>query len=92
MKAYCGTAPRYALHGPYHSTEYGFSVTDESFLFEFLVCEIFQAGFSWLIVLTRREGPKFAFDNFRFERVAAFTDPDVERLLQVTSILRNGKK
>ena len=89
---YCDTAPGHSLHGPYHDTEYGFPVTDESILFERLVLEIFQAGLSWLIVLKKREGFRIAFENFDVERVAAFVDHDVERLLQDTSIIRNRKK
>ena len=92
MTTYCVTAPGHPLHGPYHDTEYGFPVIDESILFERLVLEIFQAGLSWLIVLTKREGFKIAFENFHVESVAAFTDHDVKRLLNDTSIIRNRKK
>ena len=92
MTTYCDTAPEHPLHGPYHDTEYGFPVNDESMLFERLVLEIFQAGLSWLLVLTKREGFKIAFKDFDVEKVAVFTDHDVERLMQDTSIIRNRKK
>ena len=92
MTTYCDTAPGHPLHGPYHDTEYGFPVNEETILFERLLLEIFQAGLSWSIILTKRPGFKLAFKHFDVEKVAAFTDNDVERLLQDTSIIRNRKK
>jgi len=92
VSTYCETAPGHPLHGPYHDTEYGFPATDESVLFERLILEIFQAGLSWLIVLKKREGFRIAFENFDVDRVAAFREQDIERLVQDASIIRNRKK
>ena len=92
MSTYCDAAPGHPVHGPYHDTEYGFPVTDESVLFERLILEIFQAGLSWLIILKKREGFKIAFENFNLDRVAAFQEQDIERLVQDASIIRNRKK
>ena len=92
MSTYCEAAPGHPLHGPYHDTEYGFPVTEESVLFERLILAIFQAGLSWLIVLKKREGFKIAFENFNVARVAAFQDQDIDRLVQDASIIRNRKK
>jgi hypothetical protein len=40
------------IYVDYHDTEWGAPVTDDHGLFEFLVLETFQAGLSWLIVLS----------------------------------------
>ncbi len=34
MSGYCKIAPGHEFHGPYHDTEYGFPVEDESALAE----------------------------------------------------------
>ena len=53
---------------------------------------IFRSGFSWRVV--REKWPNFqrAFDNFDVERVAAYDERDLERLLSDAGIVRNGRK
>ncbi len=90
--AYCLAAPAHPLHGPYHDTEYGFPAGDESVLFERLVLEINQAGLSWLTVLRKRPAFRAALAGFDVDRVAAFDDADVARLLGDAGIVRNRLK
>ena len=92
MPTYCDFAPGHPLHGPYHEFEYGFPCADESVLFERLVLEIMQAGLSWLIVLRKREAMARAFASYDVDRVAAFGEADVARLLADPGIIRNRKK
>jgi DNA-3-methyladenine glycosylase I len=61
-------------------------------LFEFLILESAQAGLSWITVLRKRENYRIAFANFDAEKVAKFTEEDVERLLQDQGIIRNRLK
>lgn len=89
---YCRAAPSHPLHGPYHDQEYGFPAEDESLLFERLVLEINQAGLSWLTVLQKREAFRAAFANYKVDRVAAFDERDVARLLADAGIVRNRLK
>jgi len=90
--AYCLAAPSHPLHGPYHDTEYGFPAEGESVLFERLVLEINQAGLSWLTVLQKRAAFRTAFAGFDVDRVAAFGQPDIDRLLADAGIVRNRQK
>ncbi|WP_294627122.1 DNA-3-methyladenine glycosylase I [uncultured Rothia sp.] len=76
----------------YYDTEWGMPVTDERGLFEALSLETFQVGLSWRTILARREAFRRAFEGFDPERVAAFTDQDVARLLQDEEIIRNERK
>ncbi|MBB4286601.1 DNA-3-methyladenine glycosylase I [Roseospira goensis] len=92
MNWYCDVAPGHPLHGPYHDTEYGVPVTDETVLFERLCLEVFQAGLSWLLVLKKRPALNAAFDGFVVDRVAAFDDADRARLLADAGIIRNRRK
>lgn len=87
--AWCGTDPLYVS---YHDEEWGKPVYDDQTLFEFLVLESAQAGLSWITVLRKRENYRKAFGNFDVSKVAAFTEEDIERLLQDEGIIRNRLK
>lgn len=76
----------------YYDTEWGLPVTDEAGLFERLSLEAFQAGLSWAVVLKKRPAFREAFCHFDPEKVADFGEPEVERLLADTSIIRNETK
>lgn len=86
---WCGTDPLYIK---YHDEEWGKPVYDDKTLFEFLILEGAQAGLSWITILRRREGYRQAFANFDAAKVAAFTDADVERLMNDAGIIRNRLK
>jgi DNA-3-methyladenine glycosylase I len=87
--SWAGTDP---LYNKYHDEEWGKEVHDDHTLFEFLILESAQAGLSWITILRRREGYRKAFADFDVHKVAAFTDEDVERLMQDTGIIRNRLK
>jgi len=89
---YCDFAKGDPVHGPYHDTEYGFPVTDESRLFERLLLEINQAGLNWELILKKREGFRAAYEGFDVDRVAQYGESDRERLLQDARIIRNKLK
>jgi DNA-3-methyladenine glycosylase I len=76
----------------YHDTEWGYPVSDDIRLFEKVCLEGFQSGLSWLTILTKRENFRSAFANFDFNRVATFTDEDVERLVLNAGIVRHRGK
>ena len=86
------TERAHALHKAYHDAEYGVPSRDESVLFERLVLEIAQAGLSWETILKKREGYRRAFEGFDVDRVAAYGDADVARLLADPGIVRNRLK
>lgn len=90
--AYCLAAPGSALHGPYHDKEYGFPSGEEPVLFERLALEINQAGLSWATVLRKRDAFRAAFAGFDVDRVAAFDQTDVDRLMADPGIIRNRLK
>lgn len=76
----------------YYDTEWGMPVFDEAGVFERLSLEAFQAGLSWLTVLRKRQAFREAFAGFHPERIAEFSDADVERLLGNQDIIRNRAK
>jgi DNA-3-methyladenine glycosylase I len=87
---------RWALSSPemlaYHDQEWGVPVRDERTLFEFLTLEGAQAGLSWSLILSKREGYRKAFAGFAPELVARFEKSDVDRLVRDPAIVRNRQK
>ena len=77
--SWCSAAPEFLS---YHDTEWGFPVGDDTRLFEKLSLESFQSGLSWRTILVKRENFRAAFHNFEFEKIARFTERDVDRLLK----------
>jgi DNA-3-methyladenine glycosylase I len=76
----------------YHDEEWGVPVHDDKVMFESLVLESAQAGLSWYTILKKREGYRTLFIDFDVNKVARFTNDDVERLMQDASIVRNRLK
>ena len=88
----CAWAEGDPIMAAYHDTEWGVPVLDSRALWEMLMLEGFQAGLSWRTILHRREGFRAAFAGFDPEKVAAFTEADVERLMQNAGIIRARAK
>lgn len=76
----------------YHDHEWGMPVADDRRLYEKICLEGFQAGMAWITILRKREAFRDAFDGFDFERVARYTDRDVDRLMANPGIVRNRSK
>jgi DNA-3-methyladenine glycosylase I len=87
--AWHGNLPDYLA---YHDKEWGRPVADDIRLFEKICLEGFQSGLSWLTILRKRENFRKAFAGFDFDKVATFTDKDVERLLLDAGIIRHRGK
>lgn len=76
----------------YHDEEWGVPVFDDRKQFEFIVLESAQAGLSWHTILLKRENYRKAYYGFDPEKVANFTEKDIERLLNNPGIIRNRMK
>ena len=86
---WCGAAPEFL---DYHDIEWGFPVGDDHRLFEKLSLEGFQSGLSWRTILAKRENFRAAFHDFDFDRIARFTQRDLNRLLKDKGIVRHRGK
>ena len=83
------SAPEYLN---YHDDEWGRPVASVQGIYERMTLEAFQSGLSWITILRKRENFRHAFAEFQPERVSAFTEADVARLLSDTGIVRNRAK
>lgn len=86
---WCGSDPLYV---DYHDREWGLPLHNDQRLFEMLILEGAQAGLSWLTILRKRENYRRAFDSFAIQKIADYTDADIERLLGDAGIVRNRLK
>lgn len=87
--SWAGATPDYVV---YHDQEWGRPVHGETPLYERIALEAFQSGLSWLTILRKRDGFRRAFDGFDPDRVAAYGEDDVARLMADASIVRNSAK
>ncbi len=86
---WCGDDP---LYMEYHDTEWGVPEYDSRALWEKLILDGFQAGLSWYTILKKRDNFRAAFAGFDPVKVSAFTQEDVDRLLQDAGIIRHRGK
>ena len=86
---WCGTDPLYVA---YHDEEWGVPEYDARALWEKLALDGFQAGLAWITILRKREGIREAFDGFDPEKVAAYGEADIARLLGDARIIRSRAK
>jgi DNA-3-methyladenine glycosylase I len=86
---WCLGAPEYV---EYHDRVWGRPMRGDRELFAMLTLESFQSGLSWLTILRKQEGFRRAFAGWDVERIAAFGDADVARLMGDTAIVRNRAK
>jgi DNA-3-methyladenine glycosylase I len=76
----------------YHDEEWGVPCHDDGALFERLMLECFQAGLSWRTILHKRAHFSRAFDGWDPQRIAAYGDDEIARLLGDAGIVRNRMK
>ena len=76
----------------FHDEEWGVPVHDDRRLFEFLVLAVMQCGFTWEMILRKREVFRLAFDGFDFDRIAAYADDDISRVLATPGMIHSLSK
>ncbi|HET9842021.1 MAG TPA: DNA-3-methyladenine glycosylase I [Nocardioides sp.] len=81
-----------AVMRAYHDEEWGRPVQGESAYLERLTLEAFQSGLSWRTILLKRPAFRMAFHDFDADRIAAYDERDVERLMADAGIVRNRMK
>ncbi|MEQ1752880.1 MAG: DNA-3-methyladenine glycosylase I [Micropepsaceae bacterium] len=80
------------LYLAYHDEEWGVPEYDDRALYEKLVLDGFQAGLSWITILRKRDNFRRAFDDFKPEKIARYSETKVEKLLKDEGIIRHRGK
>ena len=76
----------------YHDEEWGVPVHDDQKQFEYLMLEVMQCGLSWDTVLKKREIFRSCFDQFDFDKIADYSEQDIERILNTPGVIRSRRK
>src|SRR6201988_2307002 len=76
----------------YHDREWGVPIHSDRKHFEVLVLSGAQAGLNWSLVLKKREGYRRAFDKFDPEKVARYSERQIQTLMTDPEIIRNRMK
>ena len=76
----------------YHDEEWGVPVHDDRKQFEHLMMEVMQCGLSWDTVLKKREIFRACFDGFDFDKIAAYDEKDIERIMNTPGMIRSIRK
>lgn len=92
MNKRCPWAGSDPLYIKYHDEEWGIPLHDDRKLFEFLILEGAQAGLSWITILRKREAYREAFDQFDPEKIARYSETDIQKLKANPGIIRNRLK
>ncbi len=90
--SWCGQGDAFADYIHYHDHEWGMPSGDDRKLLEKIVLEGFQSGLSWITVLRKRDHFRKVFAGFDAEKLARFTEKDIERLVQDVGIIRHRGK
>ena len=89
---YCTWAGMNEANRIYHDTEWGIPVHDDRHMFEHLTLECLQCGLSWDLMLKKREIFRRCFENFEYDKIAAYGDADVGRILSTEGMIRSPRK
>lgn len=90
--SYCNWGGTSSVNQIYHDTEWGIPLHDDIGQFEFLLLEVMQCGLNWDLVINKRAVFRKCFDNFDFNKIATYTDEDIERIIKTTGMIRSVKK
>ncbi|MBQ8950981.1 MAG: DNA-3-methyladenine glycosylase I [Eubacterium sp.] len=90
--AYCNWTTDLDILIAYHDTEWGVPLHDDRGQFEFLMMEVMQCGLNWTMMMKKREIFRSCFDNFEYDKIAEYTEEDIERILEVPGMIRSRRK
>jgi len=76
----------------FHDEEWGVPVHDDRKLFEFLVLTVMQCGFTWEMILRKREVFRLGFEGFDFDRIAMYSEEDIARVLATPGMIHSLSK
>lgn len=89
---YCKWADTNERNKVYHDMEWGIPVHDDRKMFEHLMLECMQCGLSWDLMLRKREIFRRCFDDFDYDKIAAYNEADIERILNTENMIRSPGK
>ena len=86
------TTPMDPIRDWYVNTIWGKQIYEDNALFEVMSLQVFQAGLTWKMILSKRDGFRSAFQDWDIQKVAVLGLPQIEQLCQNRDIIRNRLK
>ena len=90
--SYCTWAEINEANRTYHDTEWGIPVHDDQQMFEHMTLECLQCGLNWDLMLKKREIFRQCFENFDYDKIAAYDETTVERIVNTNGMIRSPRK
>ena len=90
--SYCNWGKASDVTQRYHDEEWGMPVHDDVKQFEYLMMEVMQCGLSWNLMMLKREIFRSCFDGFDFDKIAAYGESDIKRILVTPGMIRSRRK
>ena len=76
----------------YHDQEWGVPFHDDRKHFEYLTLEVMQCGLNWLMMLKKRAVISDCFDHFDYEKIAGYSEDDIQRIMNTEGMIRSERK
>lgn len=76
----------------YHDMEWGIPCHSDRMLYEYLMLESMSAGLSWILMLRKRDIFRACFAGFDYEKIALFTEVDVNRIMEYPGMIKSRRK
>ena len=76
----------------YHDEEWGVPLHDDQKQFEFLMMEVMQCGLNWNMMIEKREIFRACFDDFDYDKIAEYTEADIQRIVDYPRMIRSPRK
>ena len=54
--------------------------------------EVMQCGLSWNLMMLKRKIFRSCFDSFDFDKIAAYGETDIKRILETPGMIRSRRK
>lgn len=76
----------------YHDEEWGVPLYDDRMQFEFLMMEVMQCGLNWNMMIQKREIFRECFADFDYQKVAAYSETDIQRIMERDGMIKSRRK
>ncbi len=76
----------------YHDQEWGIPLHNDKKHFEYITLEVMQCGLNWLMMLKKRDIIRKCFDNFDYEKIACYSESDIQRIMLVEGMIHSEQK
>ncbi len=88
----CGWCLDGGILQKYHDEEWGNPLHDDKKHFEYLLMEAMQCGLNWTMMLKKREVFRKCFEAFDYQRIADYTEKDIERIMNTEGMIKSRGK